>query len=87
MKHREPGFEIRRRDHLVVQLHHVILIDGNREDFGRVDAGLCGGTRRHNQVDAVFNQRGRDHEDDQQHERQVEKRGDIDFRERLQALP
>ena len=38
--------------------------------------------RGDDQIHAIFEQRRRDHENDQQHKREIEQRGDVDFAKR-----
>ena len=54
--------------------------------MGRVNGRILRAAGWDHQVHAAFQQRRRDHEDDEQHERQIQQRRDIDLAERRETL-
>ena len=83
----EAGFEVFRGDELVVELVDVGFVDRDGEDLGGVHRTLGGVALGNNKVEAVLNKWGGDHENNQEHEGEVEQRGNIQLGERLEIVP
>ena len=86
LERNKSSLEFGRSDHLLVQFDDIIPIDGEGLNLGWVHFGLRGGAARNDQVHAVLHERGRDHEDDQQHEGQIEQRRHIQLTECVQRV-
>ena len=63
-----------------------VAVHGDRADLLGVHGLVAARAGGQGEVGVVFEQRGGDHEDDQQHETEVEHRGDVDLGEGLETL-
>ena len=86
MKGEQAGFQIGRGDNFAIQLDRIIFIDRDRHDFSGIDAPFCGRAGGHDEIHAVLDQRRCDHENNEQHERKVEKRRHVELGQRLQTV-
>jgi hypothetical protein len=79
-----PGGEGRGIDRLLAEEELACRIDGHRDELRRV-GGLCGVGLRQVELQARGHQRRGDHEDDQQHQHDVDQRRHVDVTHRLRA--
>ena len=73
-------------DRLVVELDDRLAIDRNGLDLRRIDRRVRRAARRDNKIHAVLEERCRDHENDEQHERKIEQGRDVDLRQRRERV-
>src|SRR6267143_1114171 len=65
----------------------LVPIDRNRLHLRGSDRRIFANSRRNNEAHAALEQRRRDHENNQQYEREIEQRGDVDLGKRGKTLP
>ena len=73
-------------DRLVVELDRLGAVDRNGLHLRRIDRRIRRAARGNDEIDAVLEQRRRDHENDEQDEREIEQRRDVDLRERREVV-
>src|SRR3954471_5175687 len=79
--------EIGGRHRLVVEPDRFPPVDRNGLDLTGFHRRIRGAARGNDQVHTVLEQRRCDHENDQEHERQVEQRRDVDLGHSREVVP
>jgi hypothetical protein len=82
----EPALQSWEIHDLVVECDHVISINSDGLDCGRVDGLICLSAGRHLEIDTLLHEWRGDDKNNEQNECEIEQRRNVDLGERVQCL-